>query len=62
MSAYSNKYDSYFDWDTKVWDEEKCGDKKCGYCKDRPDTAEGIEDDTDKIAPVWQGGDNNENF
>ena len=55
--AYSNKYDSFFDWETKVWEEKKCSDKECGYCKDRPDTAEDIEDGTNNRHPLWQGRD-----
>ena len=51
MSAYSNKHDAYFDWETKVWDEEVCGDPACGFCQDRPETAEGVEDDTNKTLP-----------
>lgn len=34
--AYSWKYDAYFYPDKNEWEEPRCCDVSCEYCKDRP--------------------------
>lgn len=36
--AYCPKYDCYYNSDGE-WEETKCGDDDCEYCKDRPEKA-----------------------
>ena len=40
---YSDKHDAYFDPDTDTWDEPKCSDPECEYCKDRPEKPSQVE-------------------
>jgi len=33
---YSDHYDAYYDVEEDIWLEGKCNNKKCLFCKDRP--------------------------
>ena len=34
---YFEEYDAYYNFREGTWTEEKCKDKTCEYCKNRPD-------------------------
>lgn len=36
MKRYYEKYDAHYDDKKDIWLEEKCPDKDCEFCKDRP--------------------------
>ena len=36
---YCENHDAWFDAKTGEWLEKNCGDKRCDYCRDRPETA-----------------------
>ena len=33
---YCEKHDAYYCGKCDIWCEKNCGDKTCGFCKDRP--------------------------
>ena len=35
---YQSQFDAYWCLDCELWAEEKCGDDKCFFCADRPET------------------------
>lgn len=38
----SEKYDAYYCPDNLMWLEAPCGDADCGFCRGRPDHADGV--------------------
>lgn len=36
---YNGRYDAYFNTKTREWVEDKCSDKECEFCANRPDLA-----------------------
>ena len=48
-TGYSAMFAAFFDADTYEWELSKCHDDTCPWCKSRPDTAKGLENDIDKL-------------
>jgi len=36
MKKYNKMWDAYYDSEKDEWLEEKCNDKDCEFCKNRP--------------------------
>lgn len=37
MKRYNERFDAYYDDETRTWLESKCDDLECEYCTERPD-------------------------